>query len=223
MDGDIYFPPYQPPFPELEHAQAGDGGGPGASNFVNGYPYDLIDDVQVSDWKPVTTSSAKGGAVYYGGARTVGSYPTIDRAYYYKVDGTEVLTQSFWGQNFDVYFQTLVKSTEASIWGYVLDHNYKIKADATQIKYELWNDSGDYFAALVKSNESSFWGNSNSGYNYKTIANSSKASIEAWGDGKYIIIATNDFTQQATTVKLRELELCDDKRALFLCSEPYSV
>lgn len=141
-------------------------------------------------------------------------------------NNTEARFEVFSGDGpYPNFYSVLVKNQESSFWGYASDNltNYKLKADSNQVKYELWKDGGDYFATLVKSNESSFWGNSNSGYNYKTIANSSKASIEAWGNGKYIIIATNDFTQQATTVKLRELELCDDKRALFLCSEPYSV
>jgi hypothetical protein len=221
MEGDITFPPYQPPFADLEHAQAGDGGGPKASNFVNGYPYDLIDDVPVSGWKPVTTSSAKGGAVYYSGARFPGSYPTIDRAYYYRVDSAEVITQSFWGQSIDVYFQTLVKSTESSIWGYASDHNYKIKADATQVKYELWNDNGDYFSTVVKSNESSFLGNSNSGYNYKTIADSSKASIEAWGDSRFIIISTEDLSDpNHSTAKFQKIFDGAMKETYALCTVP---
>ncbi len=141
--------------------------------------------------------------------------------YKVKADSTQVKYE-LWHEDGD-YFATLIKSNESSFWGYSSSgYNYKLKADSSQVKHELWNDGGDYFAALVKSNESSFWGNSSSGYNYKTIADSAKASIEAWGGGKYIIIATDDFTANATTVKLRELDLCDNKKALFLCSEPYT-
>lgn len=142
--------------------------------------------------------------------------------YKLKADSTQVKYE-LWNEDGD-YFSTLVKSNESSFWGNSNSgYNYKLKADSNQVKYELWNSGGDYFSTLVKSNESSFWGNSNSGYNYKTLADSSKASMEAWGGGKYIIIATNDFTQQATTVKLREVELCDNKKALFLCSEEYTA
>lgn len=143
MDGDITYLPYQPPFADLEHAQARDGGTPGSSNFVNGYPYDLIDEVPVSSFKPVTTSLAKGGAVHYNGVRTRGSYPTIDRAYYYRVDNSEVITQSYWGANIDVYFQTLVKSNEASIWGYGPNGNanFTAKVDRDHAILKAWNSN----------------------------------------------------------------------------------
>jgi hypothetical protein len=118
------------------------------------------------------------------------------------------------------YFGSLVKSNESSFWGYASDHNYKIKADLTQVQYRLWNENGDYFSTLVKSNESSFLGSSNSGYNYKTIADPSKASIEAYGNGKFIIISTEDLTDAQSFAKFREVMGGDMVKRFFLCTDP---
>ena len=181
MEGDISFLPYQPPFAELDHAQAGSGS-PSSSNFVSGYPYDLIDDIPVTSFKPVSTDSyARGGAVHYSGARSPGSYPTIDRAYYYKVDSAQVITQSHWGENYDVYFQTTVKSNEASVWGY--------------------NYAGE-------------------GYEFKFLASTSKASLEAYGGEKHIIISTEDLTEDQPFAKFREVVDGEMQKRLFLCTEP---
>ena len=195
MDGDITYLPYQPPFADLDHAQAGDGGGPGSSNFVNGYPYDLIDEVPVSTFKPVTTSLAKGGAVHYDGGRTRGSYPSIDRAYYYRVDGTEVITQSYWGSNIDVYFQTLVKSNEASIWGYGPNGkcNFKAKVEADKSFLTLWED----------------------GSPYKTI----DINTEHFPSGT----TPSDLVVKLREIEICEVDSNGDpKKMLVLCSEPYT-
>ena len=119
--------------------------------------------------------------MHYSGGRSPGSYPTIDRAYYYKVDSAQVITQSHWGENFDVYFQTTVKSNEASVWGY----NYE----------------GD-------------------GYEFKFLASTSKASLEAFGGEKFIIISTEDLTEDQPSAKFREVVDGEMQKRLFLCTEP---
>jgi hypothetical protein len=181
MSDVIGFPPPMV-FRDLDQGGVLTGGGP-SSNSSNGYPYDLIDEVPVSSYAPITTALAKGGAVHYTNRGSMGdTYPTIDRGYFYKVDDDEVITQSFWGQNSDYYFQSQVKSNEVSIWGYADSgaYNFKQKAESSQVQYELWNNNGDYYSILVKSNESSFWGNSNAGYNYKVKAGSAKVDIQLW-------------------------------------------
>ena len=146
------FPPRQVPFPDLDYGGMETGGAP-HSSMVNGFPYDLIDDIPVTQWNPPTTDSrARGGAVHYAGGRPGrGSYPpSIDRGFYYTVDGSEVITQSFWGQNSDYYFQTTVKSTEASIWGYADQgkYNFKAIADNDKSSLSLWDEQKSNYIIL---------------------------------------------------------------------------
>lgn len=184
-EAELQFPPPQIPFPPLD--SQGIAGTPGSTNFANGHPYDLIDDVLVVDWKTMETQYARGGATHYSGPRQEGSYPDIDRGFYYTVDGDKVITQSFWGVNSDYYFQTLVKSNEASIWGYGAQgaYNFTQKVTSSEVKYQLWSDGGDYYSLLVKAGESSFWGNESGGNSYKVRANPSISDIQLWGNGSY--------------------------------------
>ena len=144
MADGIDFPPRQLPFPDLDYGGMDTGGAPHGST-CNGWPYDLIDDVEVSPWNPPTTNRARGGSVHYAGSRpgAGGSPPDIDRGFYYTTDATEVITQAFWGQNSDYYFQTLVKSTEASIWAYADQgkYNFKVLADNQKARLDLWDDT----------------------------------------------------------------------------------
>lgn len=229
MDGDISYLPYQPPFSDLEHAQVGGGGGATSSNFVNGHPYDLIDEVPVTSFKPVSTNShAKGGAVHYDGARVPGGYPSIDRAYYYKVDGSRVITQSYWGSNIDVYFQTEVKSNEASIWGYGPSGNYNFKqlVDASKAEYKIWDGAGKHCDIKVSSTESSVWcGTNNSDVSMK--AEPGKASLKVWNSDTYITLDTNDLSDSNhKDAKFRKAKVCvdgQDMTAYVLMTEPKPV
>lgn len=150
MADGIDFPPRQVPFPDLDYGGMEMGGAPHSSQ-INGHPYDLIDDVPVTSFNPpLTDSHARGGATHYSGPRVKGGYPEIDRGFYYTVDNSEVITQSFWGVNSDYYFQTLVKSTEVSIWGYADEGNYnfKVLVDAEKSRLDIWDKPRDNYIII---------------------------------------------------------------------------
>jgi hypothetical protein len=83
--------------------------------------------------------------VHYEGSRpgAGGAPPDIDRGFYYTTDHKEVITQAFWGKNSDYYFQSLVKSNEASIWAYADKgkYNFKVLADNDKARLDLWDDT----------------------------------------------------------------------------------
>lgn len=145
-----FLPPHQ--FSPLEDlGMLGGAGGGQIFTQGSGQPYDLIDDLPVSSGH--TTTKARGGAVHFDNPPQTStgtrSYPALDRAFFFTVDDNEVITQSFWGtpdSSPPYYFQTLVKSTEASIWGYADDGvcNFKALVDDDKSYLKLWKDDSPY-------------------------------------------------------------------------------
>ena len=74
---------------------------------------------------------------------------------------------------------------------------------------------------ITKPTESSIWGYKDDGYAFKFLADASKASLEAYGDDKFIIISTNDLTDEAQPLaKFREVMGGDMVMRFFLCTDP---
>lgn len=197
MDDLEFLPPYK--FSELEHRRYGPEGSGGIFPQGSGQPYDLIEDLPISSGHE--TTRARGGAVHFdnpprtsSGSR---SYPALDRAFFFTVNNTQVITQSFWGtpeNSPPYYFQTLVKSDEVSIWAYANtgEKNFKVIADDNKASIEAWDDASPKKWIIINTED------------FPTGTNPDEL-----------------------LVKLREMEICEKdangnpKKILVLCSQPY--
>jgi hypothetical protein len=175
---------------------------PPHGGMVNGYPYDLIDNMPLEAIDPPTTSFAMGGAVHYSGGRggPSTSYPLRDRGYYYKVNETECLSEVYWGnETSPEYYVTIrVKQDKAHLWGYGENGTINFQGlaqDGEGASLEVWDTSDS-------------------------------------ANAKYVKIKTDDFPANPSEplfVKLREIEICekDDNgnpyKILVLCSQKYST
>lgn len=149
MTGDLEFlPPHR--FSPLEGVEMLTGGDGQVFTQGSGQPYDLIDDLPTEGSGSRVTTRARGGAVHFDnppqtstGSR---SYPQLDRAFFFTVDDTQVITQAFWGTPENAppyYFQTLVKDDEVSIWAYADtgQKNFKVIANDNKASIEAWDDA----------------------------------------------------------------------------------
>lgn len=126
---------------------------------------------------------------------------------------------------FERYAAIFSGTSESGLWAYFgqdADFNLKAIVESDQASYRLYNiDSSSYFGSLVKSDEASIWGYKSDGYEFKAVANASKASLEAYGDSKFIIISTEDLTNDDQPLaKFREVMGGDMKKRFFLCTDP---
>ena len=201
MADGIDFPPRQVPFPDLDYGGMETGGPPHGSQ-VNGWPYDLIDDLRVTSWNPPTADfAARGGAVHYAGPRPgKGSYPpNIDRGILYRCQDERAQIETFWATSGGTRLQCVdatADDEQARLWVY---------ADTNKVYFDLKIHKSD-------------------GAKLYIVDDVMKCSIKIDTND----FPTNSDPAELT-VSLREMEICekDDqgnaKKILVLCSQPYTT